>query len=442
MTKTDKQAENRELSKHLEEVVLGTMIFNFDEEKAVSLLSELDREDFQYYQETYDTLQESVQKRTGFATDLVTKGIEVLPLLRHKSAITAREFAFAVKELKKVSTAIKYIETCEDFITNVTTRDVEEHIAGLVSKLNSTGINEKERTTVKEGVKEFDELQQVYQEKFKKGEKYLGIGTGFKEFDDTIDGIQKGKLYVMGGTPGAGKTSFALNMADNLLKQGKRVLIFSLEMSSLEIIAKIIGQRCNLNFIKILKGNLTDQERAKVEEVKGELFEQDLVVYDETIDFDKVKLAIIKENIVKPIDFCIIDYLQLMGSNKYKTEFERMSVFPTELKTHICRRLNIPVWALSQINNESAKNPSDVMSGFKGSGAIEAAADAGFKIMNLESREDRDAKKSKGAPWNVELLITKQRAGITKPIQMNFSGKTGRFREGYESGITYQEPND
>lgn len=438
----NKQQENNKLSKHLEEVVFSTLLWNFTEEKAVSILSELNRDDFQFYPLVYDTLQDSIQKKTGFSTDMISKGIEISQLINNKSAITEREFNFAVKELKKVSTTIKYISTCEEFIHNVTPREVDESVATLVSKLNSAEINEKDRTTAKEGINEFDRLQKTYQDKFKLGLKFLGTETGFKDFDNTIDGIQQGKLYILGGTPGAGKTSFALNLADNLLTQGKRVVIFSLEMSSLEIMAKIIGQRCNLNFIKILKGNLTDEERATVENKKCELYDQNLVIYDSMIDFDKVKLAIIKENMVSQIDFCVIDYLQLMGSSKYKTEFERMSVFPTELKTYICRKLNIPIMALSQINNESAKNPNDNMSGFKGSGAIEAAADAGFKIMNTESREDRDQKKADSKPWNVELLITKQRAGITKPIQMNFSGKTGRFREGYESGIMYTEKND
>jgi len=363
---------------------------------------------------------------------MMSRDIKIAKLL--KTRISNQEFYSAVRELKRVSMTIKYVSNCEDFIVNAQPREIEQNIAELASQLNAVEIG-FEKYTSKESIKEFDNLQEVYQEKYRRGERYLGMPTGFKELDDASDGIQDGKLYILGGTPGSGKTSFALNVVDELLKQGKRVLVFSLEMSSLEIIGKILGQRCNMNYLKILKGNLSDDQQIIVEEEKAKLYEQDITTYDTMFDFDKLKLSIIKENLVKRIDFCVIDYLQLVGSYKYKTEFERMSVFPNELKSQICRQLKIPVLALSQINNESAKNPNDAMSGFKGSGAIEAAADVGLKIMNKESREDRDIKKEQGLALNVDMLITKQRAGITKPIAMSFDGKTGKFQEGHETTL-------
>ena len=421
------------ISKQLEEVIIGNVISPWDEEKAVYILSELRRDDFQYFTDVYDILQEAIEKKKGFQTLLTSNGIKISNFLN--SSLISKEFYHAVKELKKVSLTIKYVNSCKTFIDNTNAQNIEQSIAELASELNGVDLGENDKATAKESIKEFDKLQEEYQQKYKKGEKYLGIETGFSDMDNTIDGIQNGKLYVLGGTPGAGKTSFVINIVNELLKRGKRVLFFSLEMSSLEIIAKILSLRCDMNYLKILKGNLSDMQNEMIEEEKAKLYDQDITIYDNMIDFDRVKLSVIKENLVKPIDFCVVDYLQLMGSSRLKTEFERMTAFPNELKVSICRKLNIPVMALSQINNESAKNPSDNMSGFKGSGAIEAAADVGMKLMNTEKREDRDLKKEQGLAINIDLLITKQRAGITKPIPMNFMGKTGRFLEGSESTL-------
>ena len=421
------------ISKQLEEVIIGNVISPWDEEKAVYILSELRRDDFQYFTDVYDILQEAIEKKKGFQTLLTSNGIKISNFL--SSSLISKEFYHAVKELKKVSLTIKYVNSCKTFIDNTNAQNIEQSIAELASELNGVDLGENDKATAKESIKEFDKLQEEYQQKYKKGEKYLGIETGFSDMDNTIDGIQNGKLYVLGGTPGAGKTSFVINIVNELLKRGKRVLFFSLEMSSLEIIAKILSLRCDMNYLKILKGNLSDMQNEMIEEEKAKLYDQDITIYDNMIDFDRVKLSVIKENLVKPIDFCVVDYLQLMGSSRLKTEFERMTAFPNELKVSICRKLNIPVMALSQINNESAKNPSDNMSGFKGSGAIEAAADVGMKLMNTEKREDRDLKKEQGLAINIDLLVTKQRAGITKPIPMNFMGKTGRFLEGSESTL-------
>lgn len=424
---------NNETSKYLEEVIFGSLLNSWNENYAVELLSKLNREDFRYYSNAYDTLSEAIEKKSSFITLLTTRDIKIANIL--KTSVGNKDFHSALEELKKVSLTIQYKQSCENFINSVEPRYIEQSIAELASKLNGVDLGINDKATAKEAIKEFDALQEEYQQKYKKGEKYLGIETGFSDMDNTIDGIQKGKLYVLGGTPGSGKTSFVINITNEFLKRGKRVIFFSLEMSSLEIVAKILSLRCDMNYLKILKGNLSDELQQIVEEEKAKLYEQDITIYDNMIDFDRVKLSIIKENMVKPIDFCVVDYLQLMGSSRLKTEFERMTAFPNELKVHICRKLNIPVMALSQINNESAKNPSDNMSGFKGSGAIEAAADVGMKLMNTEKREDRDLKKEQGLAINIDLLITKQRAGITKPIPMNFMGKTGRFLEGSESTL-------
>lgn len=423
------------LSKHLEEILLGSLLYQWDEIKAIHLLNELTAEDFRYYSGAYATLREAVEKKEGFGVSLISKDFNIAKLLEFKSSIANKEFYSAVKELKRVSLTIAYKENCQQFINEANPQNIEQNIAELASQLNSVDIGVKDRATAKDAIKEFDKLQESYHLRYKRGERYLGMATGFQDFDNTLDGVQDGKLYVLGGTPGSGKTSFVINIVDELLKQGKRVLFFSLEMSSLEIIAKILSLRCNMNYLKILKGNLSDELQVIVEEEKAKLYEQDITIYDNMIDFDRVKLSIIKENMIKRVDFCVVDYLQLMGSSRHKTEFERMSAFPNELKVHICRKLNIPVVALSQINNESAKNPSDNMSGFKGSGAIEAAADVGMKIIYTEKREDRDLKKEQGLAINIDLVITKQRAGITKPIPMSFYGKTGKFQEGRESTL-------
>lgn len=434
---TSKKLQNlNKLSKQLEIKIFSTLLYSYNKDEAIEVASELNVKDFQLFPEAYNCVVMAVEKDESLATLLMAKNISVAQFLEDQSILSSLEFLKSIQDLKKVSATINYIHNCQNFVDKVDHTNLDSQIAEFASKIHNHDLGKNSAITAKQATNKFEKEQEIYSEKYKNGEKYLGTSTGFKEIDYHTEGIRSNYLYVLGGYSGIGKTTLALNFVESFLKQGKRVVMFSLEMSAEDIYGKIIGAISGVNMLKILKGNLSDYEREQVENAKCKYYDYRFNIYDNLLNFEQIKLAIIQENMQEKVDLVVIDYLQMLGSRLYKTEYERTSAFPNELKVDICRKLGIPVILLSQISNENAKNQDDVVAGFKGSGGIESAADLALKLIYNDKREDRDIKKQQGLCINVSLHMLKQRLGASGGIPMSFDGKIGRFYEGHDINLS------
>nr|YP_009392560.1 Replication helicase subunit [Caloglossa monosticha]ARW61122.1 Replication helicase subunit [Caloglossa monosticha] len=203
------------------------------------------------------------------------------------------------------------------------------------------------------------------------------LTSGFKEFDKITQGLSKGDLIIIAGRPSTGKTSFAINIICNILWKIKTIGIyfFSLEMSSKQILHKLISIKSHIPIRKIIKGKLYTLEWTKIIELCYQLINTNLQIDDNSdvsIDYIEYTTYLLKKKNFN-IDLIVIDYLQLIQSNltnKYNRSQE-LSYITRKLKL-LAQTLNLPILTLSQLNRniENRTDKTPILSDLKESGCI------------------------------------------------------------------------
>lgn len=251
---------------------------------------------------------------------------------------------------------------------------------------------------------DLESLQLEFQDKYRTGKKIIGYSCGIEKLDDAIDGLRPGHLWVIGGWHGTGKTSFALNIIHAVLEQMVPTSIITLEMSQVDLTAKLIGIRHELSSMKIIKGHLDPKTAESVEEGKWFLHQTNFEIHTE-FDIEKIKLQIRKDVYVRGVKVVMIDYLQKIGS---ETIFEETALLSKTAKdlSNLAQELGITILAISQISND-AKIGKGAGAGFKGSGSIEASADLAIVLKRDKAKEEASA------DWvPVKIQITKNKFGF------------------------------
>lgn len=272
----------------------------------------------------------------------------------------------------------------------------------------------------------YEDMQKEYKEKILSGKDLIGYSCGIKKIDDVIDGLRQGHLWVIGGYTSAGKTFFALNIVDALLEQKVKVSIYSLEMSKEDVVGRLIGMRSEIPSVKIMKGDLEDGELLRVREAK-ERFKGNLFVHSEKSDLSEIMASMQLSKIRDGVEVFVLDYAQLVhdrDSDQYNT-LRKLSI---QLQ-HFCRKNKVSMIMLSQVSNDSAKNPNPFVMGFKGSGEIAASADLAIELTPDESPEDRELKIKNREPFAILASIKKNRHGPVRQIGLEFQGIYGRFKQ-------------
>lgn len=276
-------------------------------------------------------------------------------------------------------------------------------------------------------IAEFRAQQALYEAKFKGNGGLIGVSSGYDKLDDVIDGLRPEHLWIVGGYTNVGKTFAALNIAVNLIRQGKRVVIYSLEMARLDVLSRLLGILTNQNGTAILKAYKHDTQA--VEKAFELLVKSDLVIHTLKNDLTDIWRSMKTENEKKPVDLFVIDFLQIVTVKDSKTEYETVTTAVLRLQ-QVAKLLKCPIMALSQISNDGARNQEQEVMTFKGSGAIAAAADLAIEIQRYkgESKEDYFRKIKAGEPISMTWLVRKNRHGRTGAIDMSFDGRTGIFK--------------
>ena len=214
-----------------------------------------------------------------------------------------------------------------------------------------------------------------------------GLTTGFQKIDDCTTGLKQGQLVIIAARPGLGKTSLAINMAYNLaVKHQKNILVFSFEMSSDDLIRRMLAVGSRVPLQKIRMGRIDTKDKAQLMHAAGELSETN--IYIDTADNNvfeiraktRAKMSDLKKN-GKDLDLVIIDYMQLVKPNDSVPREQQISQISRGFKT-MAMELKLPVIALSQLNREvekREKSPDKTapprLSDLRESGAIEQDAD-------------------------------------------------------------------
>jgi replicative DNA helicase len=426
----EKIAKLRDSSKPIEKSIISGLIQN--PKKIVMFLKEISADDFsnERARRMFSLIKECVEKNQ----DILTRISETDLTYSEFIDTDFRNIDRLPKELKQISQAIKINTLLQKWTGAIDNRNIGQSLIYLmqdISRINSASKTEK--TDVKNIINEFIDEQEMYAEKYKSGKKLLGLDCGFKEINGIIDGLRSGHFWIIGGYNNSGKTFFALNIVNSLLMDGKRVVIYSMEMSKLDIVGRLMGMIAGMNSYKILKGVLTEEQSSRELEAKGKLYESKLDVYQNLDDYEEIKMSMYEEDMREKVDLFVIDYLQLL-KNPRMTEYQLMTDASREFQS-IGKKTGIPIIALSQISNETAKNPNQSVGGFKGSGGIEASSDLSIKLVQLGDIKEIQEKQSKGVPINIDLIITKNRHGIKGAFPMSFDGYTGRFYSGHETKI-------
>lgn len=253
-----------------------------------------------------------------------------------------------------------------------------------------------------------------------------GVPTGFIEFDELTTGLQGGQMIVIAARPAIGKSTFALDIARSAaIKHGMTTVFFSLEMDRNEIALKILSAEAGLNLSDLRKGQLDDDQWAKLATAVGKMDNAPLFIDDSpnmTMMEIRAKARRLKQN--NNLKLIVLDYLQLMSSGKkVESRQQEVSEFSRSLKL-LAKELDVPLIALSQLNrgSEQRTDKKPMVSDLRESGSIEQDAD----MVVLLHREDVYDKESPRA-GEADIIVAKHRNGPTKTIAVAFQGHYSRF---------------
>ncbi len=268
-----------------------------------------------------------------------------------------------------------------------------------------------------------DRLEALYD----KGDAITGIQTGYLDLDERMAGLQPNALYVVGARPAMGKTAFALGMAVNAaMKDDRPVLIFSLEMSQLEISQRILCSEALVDMSKLKTGRIEESDWNRISHAVGRLAEAPIYIDDNphtSVMEIRAKSRRLKSRI-GDLGMIVVDYIQLMtGRGNAESRQVEVSEMSRNLKI-LARELEVPVVALAQLNRglEQRVDKRPMLSDLRESGGLEQDADAVMFLYRDEVYNEQSADKG-----IAEVIIAKHRSGPTGTCRLAFRGQYTRF---------------
>ncbi len=262
-------------------------------------------------------------------------------------------------------------------------------------------------------------------------ELYKPVSTGFGMLDEYITGLSKSDLILIGARPAMGKTSFALNLAQNVSASGKKCLFFSLEMTKEQLAERILAANSGVDSQKLRRGDLTPDEWTRLGNAAGKLEKYELWLDDSS----SLTVSDIKSTVkrMRDVDLVIVDYLGLIQSSSRKENRVQEVTEITRMLKMMAKDLNIPVVCCAQLSRGTegrGKSHRPQLSDLRESGSIEQDADIVLFLyrpyyykneLDEESQEDVDANLT-------EVIVAKNRHGGVGTVKMIFDGEFTRFR--------------
>lgn len=254
----------------------------------------------------------------------------------------------------------------------------------------------------------------------------LGIPTGFGELDRKLSGLQGSQLIIVAGRPGMGKTSFALNIAQNIaVKQQLPVAVFSLEMSREQLAMRMLCSEALVDSQKTRTGGLTDEDFDRLSIAVKSLGKAPVYIDDTptiTVMEMLAKARRLKQE--NGLGLVMIDYLQLMtGKGRRENRQQEISGMTRALKI-MAKEIDLPIVLLSQLSRESEKRETKrpQLSDLRESGSIEQDADVVI-FLHRENYYDQSAGNE------TKVIVAKQRSGPTGDVILGWRGEYTRFVE-------------
>ena len=326
------------------------------------------------------------------------------------------------------------IRACSEIQSNAfdDTKDVDELINQAESAIFkiSEGNIKKETLPIKPILKD---AVMLIQEANKRSDGLSGVPSGFTKVDRLTAGWQKTDLVIIAARPAMGKTAFVLSMTRNMAVDYKvPVAVFSLEMSSIQLVNRLIASESELGSEKIKKGSLVGDDWDRLNAAIQRLDDAPIFVDDTpALSIFEFRAKCRRLKMQHDIGMVLVDYLQLMtaGVDTRGSREQEVSMISRSLKA-IAKELNIPIIALSQLNRsvESREGRRPQLSDLRESGAIEQDADMVIFIHRPEYyniNTDEEGNSLKGV---AEIIIAKHRNGPTGDVRLAFRKELAQFK--------------
>lgn len=288
------------------------------------------------------------------------------------------------------------------------------------------------------GYQNFKELKPLLTEAYERLEKLSsethelrGVPSGFKSLDNMLAGFQKSDLIILAARPSVGKTAFALDIARRTAVEHKTPIgVFSLEMSSQQLVDRIMAGQSRVDSWMIRRGRVNDDGFASIRTALDELAQAPIFIDDQPgNNILRMRSAARRLKNEKGLKMLIVDYLQLMVPTATRANdslVQQVTEISRSLK-HMARELDIPVMALSQLSRDVEKRGGKPrLSDLRDSGSIEQDADV---VMFIHSEEQKDEGGGKNPILQKEIIIAKHRNGPVGEVKFNFDSQKTTFIE-------------
>ena len=448
-------------ARELEEAVLGALMLEKD---AYSVISEILKPE-SFYDPSHQLIFDAIQ---GLA--MQQKPVDVLTVveeLKRRGELETAGGAVYVAELSEKVASAAHIEyhsriiaqkylarelisfssevSQQAFDETVDVDDLMQETEGRLFEISQRNVK-KDVIQINPVIKE---AMQNIQLAANRKDGMSGLPTGFKELDKLTSGWQNSDLVIIAARPAMGKTAFVLSMAKNMALDYKQpVGIFSLEMSNVQLVNRLIVNVCQIKGESIKSGRLSDDEWERLD--KNHKFLYNAPVYiDDTPSLSVFELRTKARRLVREhgVRTLIIDYLQLMNASgmSFGSREQEVSMISRSLKG-LAKELNIPIIALSQLNRgvesrqgNEGKRPQ--LADLRESGAIEQDADIVCFIHRPEYYRITEDERGNSLVGIAEIIVAKHRNGPTGIASMRFDNEYARFQnlDDYAVGRNYVE---
>ncbi len=430
----------------LEEAVLGAIMIEKD---AYSIVSEILKADCFYktaHQKIYEAVtmlairQEPIDMHTvteqlrkngtidevggPYYITLLTAKVSSAAHLEYHARIVAQKYL--ARELIRISSEIQ----TKAFDDKTDVDDLMEEAEGMLFEVTQQNLK-KDATQIYPVVEEA--RKRMIQAASKEGAS--GIASGFHALDKITSGWQRSDLIIIAARPAMGKTAFVLSMAKNMaVDYNTPVAVFSLEMSNVQLVNRLIMNVCEIEGEKIKKGDLSPAEW-DIFDKRVQVLEEAPVYVDDTPSLSVFELRSKARRLVKEhgVECIIIDYLQLMNASgmNFGSREQEVSMISRSLKG-LAKELDIPIIALSQLNRGvegrtglDGKRPQ--LSDLRESGAIEQDADMVCFIHRPEYYHLTEDNEGNSLIGLAEIIVAKHRNGATDTVRLRFKNIYTRF---------------
>ena len=430
----------------LEISVLGSILID---NEALSDSIDILKEDYFYKTEhkyIFQAISNLFQDSKPIDILTVTEELKKIGLLKkvggvsYVSKLTTKISSSANTEYHSRIIAEKYIQRQ---LISVSSDIIESSLDNTSDVFETLNKAEQELFNITEGTlrKSYDNMSDLISKALKsiedlkdKKEGLSGIPSGFNKLDNITSGWQRSDLVIIAARPGMGKTAFALSMGRNIaIEHNLGIAIFSLEMSSEQLVNRLISSESEINAGKLRKGNLAEHEWVQLHsKIKG--LSSAPIFIDDTPAISVFELRAKARRLVKKhkIKLIVIDYLQLMtAGGRNGNREQEISSISRSLKG-IAKELNIPVIALSQVNRSleqrsgvGSKRP--MLSDLRESGAIEQDADIVTFIYRPEYYKIQEWEDGDNCLGQAEIIIAKHRNGGLGDVRLKFKAEYARF---------------